>query len=106
VLETYTERGGLRWGYSFWNASNATWPFARLSCTRTELRLIVAAGGPDARFQFARADVDVVHRVRGVLSVGAAIEHSRKGYPPTIIFWTCDYPRLRDKLKALGYDAY
>ncbi|HEX4053739.1 MAG TPA: hypothetical protein VHX86_05705 [Tepidisphaeraceae bacterium] len=99
----YFQRGGLRWGNTFWRGCNATWPFATLHATSEFLHISVGLGPLRRRFDFAREEVKTVRLKRALFSIGLQVEHVRTDYPPFILFWTFGPRRLRFKLKELGY---
>jgi hypothetical protein len=103
----YFERGGLRWGQSFWtSASNATWPFATLRITPETVDLHASAWPlVDEHFSFAATDIRVFRRRRGIISVGVQLEHTRADYPPSIVFWTFHSRRLLAAAQAAGYQV-
>ena len=105
MVDEYTETGGLRWGKSFWYASNFTWPFATLKASRD--RLIIRVGIfklYQKTFEFSRSEIKSIKRRRGLFSVGVMIEHSEEEYPPFILFWTFNFRNLRMRLNQLGYE--
>ena len=102
----YKETGGLRWGESFWNAAYATWPFAKLSATSDGLQIFVhAIGLMEEDFNFAKSEVDVIMRKKGILpfSTGIVIGHHKANYPRFILFWTFRYQQLKTELARLGF---
>jgi hypothetical protein len=103
VSASYFERGGLRWGRSFWLAANATWPFATLGITRESVEVQVGVWPLRRRFLFAPEEVRAFRRCRGLFSVGVQVEHARPDYPPLILFWTFRSWQLLRAVRALGY---
>lgn len=100
----YVETGGLRWGPSFWNGANATWPFARIRVSPDRLRITVTVlGFWKESFEFERVEVRQLRRKRGLFSVGIVVEHVKPAYPPFILFWTFRYKALSRELRRLGY---
>ena len=99
-----TEYGGLRWGASFWNAANATWPFAtwRLAGDCLDVQVHAWPLITD-HFVFAKKDVISLRITRGVISSGVRIEHSRPEYPPFILFWSFSAERVLSDAGAVGF---
>ena len=104
-MDTYSQRGGLRWGASFWRASNATWPFATLQATAMTLDIFVGIGPLGRSFAFSRLEVERVALRRGLISTGLEVSHGRSDYPPFILFWTFQPGRLLAELSQLGWPA-
>ena len=103
MFEGYFERGGLRWGHSFWLGANATWPFATLSVTPDHAEVRVGIWPLQRRFVFDPGEVLSFRRRKGFFSVGVQIEHRQPEYPRFILFWTFHFHRLRDTVRAMGY---
>jgi hypothetical protein len=102
----YSERGGIRYGETFFLASNYSWPFAKLSATANDVSISVSLGKLSGKtFVFDRASVKSIVRKRGLWSVGVQIVHSVADYPPFILFWTFSFRRLKAELQRLGYDV-
>jgi hypothetical protein len=106
MLSGYHERGGLRWGRSFWGGSNATWPFATLHLTPERVEVRVNAWLLRDTFVFTRADVKSFCKRRGLFSVGVQIDHQRPNYPPVIVFWTFHCRRLLAAAQEAGYTVH
>ena len=104
--DTYREIGGIRYGDSFWRASNYTWPFATLAATPSGITISVSVLGLWKRvFTFDRSSIRSIARKRGVFSVGAQIVHSVADYPPFVLFWTFSFRGLSAGLRELGFEA-
>jgi hypothetical protein len=103
--EEYFERGGLRWGRSFWWGANATWPFATLRVTREAVEVRVGGWPLHRRFVFAPEEVRCFRRRAGLFCTGVQIDHERHDFPPFILFWTFHYLRLCAAVQALGYEV-
>ena len=99
--EEFDQRGGGRIGYSYWRASNATWPFASLTVTPQTLTLKVLM----KQYTFERETIRQLKRYRGILSTGLQIVHIRKDYPPFIVFWAFGFGVLKSELQRLGYSV-
>lgn len=86
-MKIVEETGGARIGLR-----NASWPFARLTLSKKELRLSVKLIG---RYSFAPTDIDKLEVIRLIplLGKGIRIHHNRKDYPGKIIFWTLNDPQ-------------
>jgi hypothetical protein len=105
-LQTHTEKGGVRYGDSFWFAINFTWPFARLTANQDGITIHVSVGPLWSRtFAFERSQIKSIRKQRGLTGTGIAIEHSNPDYPPFITYWTFNYPLLRDRLGAAGHQV-
>jgi hypothetical protein len=102
-MEHYFQRGGLRWGNSFWLGWNATWPFATLDATADFLNIAVGFGPFKRKFDFGKEEVQAVKLKGGFFSIGLQVEHLRPDYPPFVLFWTFAPRRLRLKLTEFGY---
>jgi hypothetical protein len=101
------ERGGLRWGESFWIAKNATWPFATFTVRANYLEVICAVPFPlgifDATFIFTPSDVSELRIIWGLFSRGVHIKHRREDYPPFIVFWSFSASRVLASAGAAGF---
>ena len=94
----FSQTGGVRLGEGLF-AFNATWPFATLSATQSELSL----SSPLRVHTFPRGSIQRLKRHHGVLSAGLRIYHTVPSYPAFIIFWTFSFNRLKAELEWLGY---
>jgi hypothetical protein len=103
----YQEVGGMRWGNSYSDAMNATWPFATLRATSESLSVTISALGLLKRqFDFTKAEIKGVRKFQGFvpfLSTGIVIEHAKPEYPPFLIFWTINFRRLATELQHRGF---
>ena len=103
----YRETGGLRWGESFWNAANATWPFATLTATPVGIHISMRCVGLwSEEFDFAKSELRGITKKKGIMpfiSTGIVLAHQKPGYPRFILFWTFGYQRLRTELTRLGF---
>jgi hypothetical protein len=107
VNDTYTETGGLRWGESFWGATNATWPFATLHASKDGLRIDLSVLRLwRRRFELTLSDIQALRKKRWLFSAGLLVEHSRSDYPQFILFWTFRYSTLKTRLNQLGYTVF
>ena len=85
--------GGARVGYK-----NASWPFARLTASKKELRLRVKLIG---KYSFRPQDIEKLEviKVLPLLGQGIRIHHNKETYPSKIIFWSLSDPN--QVLKAI-----
>jgi len=92
--------GGVRYGKTYTNAFNATWPFARL---------IIGPEGIQLNstffkiFSFSKQDITAVSKYSGFFSEGLRIEHHVADYPPFIVFWTSKLEAISIALSKNGY---
>jgi hypothetical protein len=104
MLSVYFERGGLRWGRTFWvHFSNATWPLATLRLTSETVEIAAGVWPLKRTFVFAPGEVKNFRKRQGLFSVGVQIEHRKLEYPPVIVFWTFHCRRLLAAAQAAGY---
>jgi len=92
------ETGGARVGLK-----NASWPFARLTVSRKELRLNVQLIG---RYIFRPQDIVEVEVITKfpIIGKGIRIHHSITDYPPKIIFWTLNDPdAVMERIVRTGF---
>ena len=99
----YSEIGGLRWGQSFWNAANATWPFATLQIGRDGIELRMILWPFSQRFTLKRHEVECLKTRRGLFSFGVQVEHRKREYPPFILFWSFSPKTLLSSAQGAGY---
>jgi hypothetical protein len=98
------EYGGLRWGDSFWQAANVTWPLATLRMNTAALEVRLGLWPVFLRrFTFTRSDVTALRPCSGIISSGVQIEHTKANYPPFILFWSFAPARLLADASAAGY---
>jgi hypothetical protein len=103
-IQDYRERGGLRWGQSFWNAANASWPFASLRIAPGLIEIDLNAWPFFSnQFLFTSPEVTRLQRVNGLISSGVQIEHLQSTYPPFILFWSFDCQAVLREAKAAGF---
>jgi hypothetical protein len=96
--------GGLRWGESFWQAANVTWPFASWKLSSDSLEVTLGLGPFFVRrFSFARTEVKVLRPCHGIISSGVQIEHLKANYPPFIVFWSFTVDRLLADAESAGF---
>ena len=99
--EEFSQIGGGRIGHSPWLALNATWPFASLTVTPQTLILKVSM----KQYTFERNTISQLKHYQSILSTGLQIIHTRKDYPPFIVFWTFNFEVLKTELQRLGYSV-
>jgi hypothetical protein len=102
--QEFTQTGGIRYGESFWYATNLTAPFALLRVSKDAIVLsasILREG--DRTFSFPRSAIRRLRWKRGLFSRGLQIEHTVAEYPPFVLFW--GYRKtLAEGLRAFGYE--
>ena len=94
-----TFRGGLHAGASYYNAINATWPFAKLRIEKESIVISSPIGNP----KFARAQITKLSKYSGFFSKGLKIDHSAN-QPPFIVFWSFDLLAVKRCLEENGYE--
>lgn len=105
-MQTYTETGGIRYGSSFWIATNFSWPFATLTASPGEISISVSLGQLWSKtFALKRSQIKSIRKNRGLISTGIVIEHFNAEYPPFILFWTFRYEALKEQLEAVGHSV-
>ncbi len=102
----YSEKGGLRWGYAFHQASNATWPFARISVSPEQASLTLKfLNLVNESFDLQKGDIAAIRKMRGLFSVGIQFEHRNQRFPPFLLFWIGRKSRLITELRRMGYEV-
>lgn len=102
LMFTFKQTGGARIG-----SSNATYPFAILSCDDAALNLSCFG----REYHFPRSSIRRLSRHRGLTSVGLRIEHTRESLPEFIVFWSSmpfwssRFDILVTELEALRYNV-
>lgn len=105
-MPSYTETGGVRYGRSFWVATNFTWPFATLTAATDGVSIRISLGRLLIRtFVLERGQIKSIKKKRGLLGTGILIEHSNAAYPPFILFWTFRFETLKKQLESIGYSV-
>lgn len=94
----FSFRGGVRIGENL-RAFNATWPFATLRASDSELKITYFF----AQKTFPKASILKLSQYKGVFFTGLQIQHEIPLCPSMIVFWTFQYNDLRAKLIELGY---
>ncbi len=97
-MKLLEEVGGARVGLK-----NASWPFARLTMSKKELRLRVKLIG---RYRFRPEDIKEVEVVRflPVIGKGIRIHHHKEDYPNRLIFWTLSDPKgIAERFRGAGF---
>ena len=95
-----TFRGGLHAGASYYNAINATWPFAQLRIEKDSLAITSLIGNP----KFLKVEIKKLSKYSGFFSNGIRIEHTAN-QPPFIVFWTFDLRGVTRCLEENGYSV-
>jgi hypothetical protein len=104
-MQDYTQVGGTRFGRSYWFAWNFTIPFAHLRIASDRIVLTVSAFRLWQRtFTFQKADLRQLRWKRGLFSTGLHIVHAAGDHPPFILFWPSDRRKLKEQLRAFGYE--
>ena len=80
---------------------NATWPFASLEVTDSELRLRCFW----QCWTFPKNQIVRLSEHRS-FSTGLRIQHSIESYTRFIVFWTFGYGKLKHALEERGYTVY
>jgi hypothetical protein len=103
--QEFTQTGGIRYGDSYWDATNLTTPFALLRVSRDTIILsasVLRAG--DRTFTFLRSAIRRLRWKRGLFSWGLQIEHTVGEYPPFLLFWVGHRKTVAEGLRAFGYE--
>ena len=105
-MQPYTEIGGIRYGSSYWIATNFTWPFATLTTTPSEVTIRASLGRLWSRtFALERSQIKSIHKKRSIMGTGIVIKHSNAEYPPFVLFWTFRYETLKNQLETSGHSV-
>jgi hypothetical protein len=99
MTATFSQTGGIRIGGGL-IAFNATWPFATLYLTESDLQLRFLYRD----YRFPKASIQKLSRHQGLFSVGLRIEHRIPSYPRFLVFWTFAFQKLKSELQRLGYE--
>jgi hypothetical protein len=100
----YEQTGGLRYGYSFLFATNASIPLAHLHVSQKQLSIRVGLGKSKwEQFTLPRERVRSVSMRRGLFGTGVQFEHDQRGTPPCLVFWPTNRERLLGELRSMGY---
>jgi hypothetical protein len=97
-------------GGTYLGGAYASWPFAKLTASREQLRISVPTFAPlaESQYMFPAESVISVKRLilLPVLAWGIRIEHTVATYPRRIIFWSLASPsRLIAGLASVGFEA-
>ena len=96
MTAAFTQTGGARI-----SLFNATWPFATLEVTDSELCLRCLW----KCWTFPKNAITRLSQHRS-LSIGLRIQHSIPNYTRFIVFWTFGFAKLRRALEERGYTVY
>jgi hypothetical protein len=99
-LQTTEFTGGIRYGKTYGDAFNASWPFARLIIGTEGIQLNTTFF---KNFSFLKQDIAAVSKYSGFFSEGLRIEHHIADYPPFIVFWTSKLEAVSMALSKNGY---
>ncbi len=101
----YEESGGIRFGDSYWFASNYTWPFAKIVVFKDKLVIVFNAGAWNPKkIEFKKKEIKYVELRRGIFSKGVRIHHNKSRTFPFILFWSFDVNNLMSHIKNAGYE--
>ncbi len=92
--------GGIHYGSSYYNALNATWPFATLIVEPDKILLNTTFF---SSFTFPQSQIKALSKYSGFFSKGLLIEHEITNYPSFIVFWTFDFRSVESGLIENGY---
>lgn len=92
--------GGIRYGDTYYDAFNASWPFARLII---ESEMIHLETSFFKSFSFPKHRILALSKYSGFLSKGLRIEHEISEYPPFVVFWTSSLEVIKLALVENGY---
>ena len=95
----YEEKGGIRFGDSFWLSSNYSWPFANIEIFKD--KIILSWGY--SKIVYNKKDIRYIEKYRGLFSKGIRIKYNKKKNWKFIIFWSPSVDNLLSKLKKGGY---
>jgi hypothetical protein len=99
MTTTFSQTGGVRVGGGSFIAFNASWPFASLRVTDSELTLACLG----KRWVFPRTSIRKLTKHQGLFSLGLRIEHSIESYAEFLVFWTFRFPNMQRELELRGY---
>jgi hypothetical protein len=85
--EPVTFVGGARWGESMYFGRTASWPFAKLTVSSSELVLEVSVLFFGEKFIFLPGQIKTIIDRPGIFGSSLVIEHNRRDYPPVIVFF-------------------
>jgi len=86
-------------GEGLFSAFNATWPFATLFASPTQLFLSCFS----YEYSFKPESIRRLSKHRGLFSTGMRIEHAVPSYPLFLVFWTFRFHALKQRLTEMGY---
>jgi len=98
-LNSHEFTGGIRYGKDYYDAINASWPFAKLAIARENIALSIFWKS----FSISRNQLKRIVKYSGAFSQGIRIEHTMKECPPFIVFWTRDVEEVTSKLSENGF---
>ena len=106
MTEEYSEIGGARWGQTYLASWNATWPFATLQVSAQRIQIKIRLFWLEVEtFIFNRQENVLMEKYESIFTTGLLVKHSKKQHPPFIVFWTFDYPKLKNSLEQFGYQV-
>ena len=80
--------GGARWGDSMYFDRTASWPFAKLLVSSSELTLEISVLFINEKFTFSPEQVTSIIDRRILFSRSFVIEHNRTDYPAVVMFFS------------------
>jgi hypothetical protein len=90
--------GGARWGDSMYFDRTASWPFAKLLVSSSELTLEISVLFRNQRFTFSPAQVTSIIDRRILFSRSFVIDHNRPDYPSVVMFFSMRSDSVRRAL--------
>ena len=103
-MVAYRERGGLRWGNSFYYATNLSWPFATIEISPERITLTAKFfRSINQSFELEKTHIGAIRKMGGWFSVGILFEHRKTEYPPFLLFWMGRKSLLLAELRQMGY---
>ena len=104
MTSPFVQVGGVRVGASYWDAWNASLPFARITVSEDAIDISVSLFfSSSRRYTFAAATVRCLSVYSGLFSRGLRIEHTVADCPPFVIFWTFGLRALAVALEQRGF---
>jgi hypothetical protein len=92
--------GGVRYGNTYSDAFNASWPFARLVIEPGAIHLNTTFF---KSFSFPKEELIALSRYSGVFSRGLLIEHRVREYPSFVVFWTSKLEEVEKAIEQNGF---
>ena len=99
VAKPFEQTGGVRVGAGAILAFNASWPFASIEVSDSEIRISCLW----MLWAFPRLSISRLHRHSGAFSDGLRVEHRVRDYNHFIVFWSPNFDALAAALTARGF---